>query len=303
MSNYSDSKFNDTDDNSSWQKTFKLVPERSTVLDIGCSNGVFGERLIAEKGCIVDGIEIDKGDIHAAKKVLRNVYDIDIERQVIKLPQKYDVVFMGDVVEHLARPAQTLAKVRGLLKPEGVFIFSIPNITHMSVRLMLLQGKIEYGRTGLLDEAHLHFYNSSEIKRVLQAAGFALISLDNTINDLPEDVLSAEFHKLGLDVKPEFKKIAQSLDAVAYQFIGIAKPGKAEKIELPKSSPENVVEKYYKSLEAEYNKSVKAIQADRQNLTKELERLRKENKVLNKKLAIRAERFVKNRLLKKGSDK
>lgn len=303
MSNYSDSKFNYSDENSSWQKTFNLVPAKSTVLDIGCSTGVFGERLIVEKDCVVDGIEIDKGDILAAKKVLRNVYDINIELQEINLPQKYDVVFMGDVVEHLARPAQTLVKVRDLLKPEGIFLFSIPNITHMSVRLMLLQGRIEYGRTGLLDETHLHFYSSAEIKRVLQAAGYTLVSLDCTINDLPESVLEAELKKIGLEATPEFKKLAQSLDAVAYQFIGIAKTGKVKKVKLPKSSPENVVDKYYKSLEAEYHKSVKAIQADKKNIVKELERLRKENEILNRKLTVRAERFVKKKLLNHGAKK
>jgi 2-polyprenyl-3-methyl-5-hydroxy-6-metoxy-1,4-benzoquinol methylase len=303
MSNYSDSKFN-KDENSSWQKTFNLVPEKTTVLDIGCSNGVFGERLIKEKECTVDGIEIDKGDIAEAKKKLRKVYEINIENQPLALQETYDVVFMGDVIEHLARPAETLTKVKGLLKPDGIFIFSIPNITHMLVRLMLLGGKIDYGRTGLLDETHLHFYNSAEIKRVLNAAGFSIVLLDYTVNDLPKEILHKEFKELGLDVRPEFYKIANTLDAVAYQFVGVAKKGVVKKDILPKTSPENIVDKYHNELKGEYEKSLKAVTADKQNMEQDLKRLQEENEKLNKLIAVRVSKYIKGRATRiRGTEK
>lgn len=274
MSNYSRSKFNDADDNTSWQKTFRLVPEKSTVLDIGCSSGSFGKRLIEEKDCVVDGIEIDDGDIKKAKKILRNVYKYNIETDDLKLKNKYDIIFMGDVIEHLARPIEALKKVRALLKPSGKLVFSVPNITHMSVRLMLLSGNITYGRTGLLDETHLHFYNSTELYRVLNSAGFKVEVFDYTVNDIPEKQLKQELAKLGLSTQPKFKKLANSLDTVAYQFVGVAVPGPIKKQQLPATSPDNIVSKYIDELNQANKENIERIVARQKQLEKENQTLK-----------------------------
>lgn len=283
MSNYSDSDFK-ADPNSSWNKTFKLVPNNSLVLDVGCSSGAFGEPLILQKKCTVDGIEIDDGDIAEAKKKLRNVYKIDIERDPISIDHKYDVIFFGDVVEHLAQPIKALEKIKPLLKKNGILIFSIPNITHMLVRLMLLSGKIEYGRTGLLDETHLHFYNSKEIYRVFNEAGYKVETFDYTVNDMPFKLVKRELGELGLEPNEKFKSLLQSTDAAAYQFIGIAKKSKTvTKQPLPKSSPHNIVEDYIKEMKAQYEEAVKGLADDRQKIIEDL------NRIVSERDALRAD--------------
>jgi 2-polyprenyl-3-methyl-5-hydroxy-6-metoxy-1,4-benzoquinol methylase len=270
MSNYSDSKFDFGDPNTSWYKTFNLVPKNSLVLDVGCSSGAFGEQLISQKNCTVDGIEIDDGDIVKAKKKLREVYKIDIERDPINIDQKYDVVFFGDVIEHLAQPIRALEKIKKLLREDGVLIFSIPNITHMSVRLMLLSGKIEYGRTGLLDETHLHFYNSKEIYRVFNEAGYKIDSFDYTINDMPYDLVKKNLKELGLQAEESFKSLLRSVDAAAYQFIGVATKSKTKtKQSLPRSSPHNIVEGYIKEMKAQYEKAIADLADDRQKVVED----------------------------------
>src|SRR5476651_805519 len=70
MSNYSDSNFAN-DSNTPWFKVLKLIPDKSKVLDIGCSSGNFGSVLIKEKKAIVDGLELDKGDAKTAGSRLR----------------------------------------------------------------------------------------------------------------------------------------------------------------------------------------------------------------------------------------
>ena len=287
MSNYSDSQFNFSDPNTSWHKTFHLVPENSCVLDIGCSTGNFGEQLIKQKKCIVDGIEIDDGDINEAKKRLRKVYKINIETEDVKLSQKYDVVFLGDVIEHLAKPSTTLKKLHSLLNKEGVLLFSMPNITHMSVRLMMLEGKIEYGRTGLLDETHLHFYNREEIYRVLNSAGFEVIKFDYTINDIPFEKAKENLKKMGLTPNDEFKKLLKTTNAAAYQFIGIAKVNKSIKPQkLPKLSPHNIVEDYINDMKGEYENAIKGLKEDRAKIIKDLNNLIKERDSLEQQLGV-----------------
>jgi 2-polyprenyl-3-methyl-5-hydroxy-6-metoxy-1,4-benzoquinol methylase len=274
MSNYSNSSFNYDDANTSWAKTFELIPEGSVVLDVGCSSGTFGAELIKKKQCTVDGIEIDDDDLAKAKKNLRKAYKFNIETDELVIDTEYDIIFMGDVVEHLARPAAALHKLRSLLKDDGKLVFSIPNITHISVRLMLLEGKIEYGRTGLLDETHLHFYNRAEIHRVFNEAAFKIVSFDYTVNDMPFDLAKEKLSALGLVATQKFKKLLNSTDAAAYQFIGVAAKSTAKKSQpLPPSSPRNIVGDYIAEMKREYEKAIADLQQHVKNVSEDRDRV------------------------------
>lgn len=300
MSNYSASDFKD-DPNTSWYKTFRLIPEKSEVLDIGCSNGTFGEQLIKQKSCAVDGIEVDDGDIAEAKKKLRNVYKMDIERDEIDIDHSYDVIFMGDVIEHLANPTHALERIKKLLKGGGILVFSMPNITHMSVRLMLLSGNIEYGRTGLLDETHLHFYNREEIYRVLNAAGYKVKTFEYTVNDVPFELAKRELAELGLTPGKKFKDLLRTTNAAAYQFIGVAeKSKKAERQSLPASSPDNIVGNYIDELKTDYEKAIEDLKLnlkktaeDRDRVVADRDRLKDE---MSHTIATRTLRYAKRKL-------
>ncbi len=274
MSNYSESKFIEGKPNSSWYKTYHSIPEGSTVLDIGCSSGVFGERLIKEKNCIVDGIEINSEDIKEARKKLRNVYKFNIELDELSIKERYDIVFMGDVIEHLAKPVEALKRVKKLLKPTGSLVFSIPNITHMSVRLMLLKGSIEYGRTGLLDETHLHFYNQEEVYRVLNAAGFKITDFDYVERDIPLSVISNELSKIGLKMTDDFREITQSINGAAYQFTGRAIPSKVKAKPLITKSPIDLTDKNVNNLKKKHEKIVQSITKERDAAVEELKEIK-----------------------------
>src|ERR1017187_9722459 len=102
MSNYSDSQFVEHP-NTPWYKVLKMIPTRSRVLDVGCSSGNFGKILIKEKQCVVDGIELDPGDAEAARGVLNNVHVLNIETDDISMLEEkaYDIIYFGDVIEHL----------------------------------------------------------------------------------------------------------------------------------------------------------------------------------------------------------
>lgn len=224
MSQYSDSAFTE-DTNSSWFKAFNYITAKSSVLDIGCSSGHFGEVLIDRKKCIVDGVELDKNDFETAKKKLRNVYRLNIETDDLSaIEQKYDYIYLGDVIEHLVHPIESLTRIKGLLKPTGKLVFSIPNMSHISVRLMLLKGDLIYGKTGLLDVTHLHFYTHNEVQRVFSGAGYVISELDPVLIDYPEELVAKELGFVGLEVTDKFMGFARKTEASVYQFVGYAQP-------------------------------------------------------------------------------
>ncbi len=258
MSNYSDSSFS-KDENSSWYKVYGFIKPNSTILDIGCSSGNFGEIINAEKKCIVDGVEIYEDDFIEAKKKLRNVFKLDIETDDLSaIKEKYDYVYFGDVIEHLKDPVKSLVRIKKLLNSSGQIIFSIPNMAHLSVRLMLLQGKLEYGETGLLDKTHLHLYTHEEVQRVFNEAGFQITKLDPVLKDFPKELIGKELQKVGLKLTNKFVEFTRSTDASVYQYVGMAKPGSAiNSKKLNISSPVDIFQVYLNQTKKHFEAKIK----------------------------------------------
>lgn len=277
MSNYSDSAFDDSNQNTSWYKIFNLIPQDSKVLDVGCSSGHFGQVLIERKNCTVDGIEIDNDDAVRAREHLRNVFVLDIERDGLSdLDTDYDVIYFGDVIEHLVQPAKALAKIKNLLKPTGTLVFSVPNMAHVAVRLALLEGKFEYSETGLLDKTHLHYYDREELERVLHEAGFELVGLDYVRKDYPRELITNKLEKIGLTGSDAFFERMSAVEASAFQWVGQAKPAlKTTPVRRLQFGPVDDFQNYLNDIKTGHQVEVERLERQRQELEQELQRLNK----------------------------
>jgi hypothetical protein len=204
---------------------------------------------------------LDESDAKAAKKHLRNVWNLNIETDDLSaITEKYDYIYFGDVIEHLYTPIPSLRRIRPFFKPGGQLVFSLPNMAHLSVRLMLLQGDFQYGETGLLDKTHLHFYTTAELERVLKEAGYSLIHFDPVLKDFPEELVRQELKKVGLEVTDEFMDYTRTNEASIYQMVGAAKlaPVSAKTVpaKLPGSSPVDIFQGYLANVEKTYKKQL-----------------------------------------------
>ncbi len=239
MSNYK-GVYKPDAENDPWNKVFDMVKKGSTVLDVGCSTGNFGEALIKHKGCIVDGIEPDKGDYSKATHKLRQVVNSFAEEAMTNTfkGRKYDHIVLLDVSEHIYDPVALLKLFKTHLNPGGSILFSIPNMAHVSVRLMLLAGDFEYGETGLLDNTHLHFYTLHEIDRVFSAAGYSISKFDNTEAIYPLTLIENQLKKLGIKHTPTLEKLLTEDDARVFQYVGMAEVGKVQNVRRTHYSPD-----------------------------------------------------------------
>ncbi len=247
MSNYSRSSFDASNTNSAWYKAFHLIPPKSLVLDVGCSSGNFGAELIARRGCIVDGIEVEPGDAKTAAKKLRKVYSLDVEKNDLSsIKEKYGVIYFGDVIEHLVDPPKTLKKLKPFLKQDGKIVFSIPNMAHATIRLLLLKGNFEHTETGLLDKTHLHFYNLREVERVFNEAGYSVDNVDFVKKDYPNSLIDKNLEDIGLTASKKFYELMHQPEAAAFQFVGSAVVGKSAKnFKREQFGPIDLFESYY----------------------------------------------------------
>lgn len=229
MSVYSNNRLVKENVNDAWFKIFQFIQPGARILDVGCSSGNLGAALKKEKQVTVIGVDIDADDVTLAKKNLDEAHVVNVEKDSLSKFGKFDYVIMADVIEHLVDPISVLKKIKPALKSDGRFIFSIPNMANATIRIELLKGRFEYHDWGLLDRTHLHFYDHHEIDRVFSGAGFKIESMDCTVRNIPEKILKKELRSIGLSPTKEFIDFLNEPDALTYQFIGVAVPGKQTK--------------------------------------------------------------------------
>ena len=110
-------------------------PGRFAVLDLGCWVGV----LLAEareRGWDTLGVEPSEfASSYARDRLGLEVMRADLFEADLG-GRRFDAIVMGDVIEHLPRPADALDRMAGLLKPGGVAYLALPNAGSRLARRM-----------------------------------------------------------------------------------------------------------------------------------------------------------------------
>lgn len=169
------------DPQSSHQQVLKLTRHfagRGPVLDVGAAQGMLGQAL--GKQLPIDAVEPHPRWAEHARAYYRQVFATGIE--AAPLPHnEYSAVVCADVLEHTADPVAVLRQLRQSAKPDAVFIISLPNVAHLSARLLLLAGQWPQMERGIFDRTHLHFYTRRTAEHMLAEAGLRVLRARPTV--------------------------------------------------------------------------------------------------------------------------
>ncbi len=111
------------------------ISKEVNILDIGCGNGYFLDRL-KESG-FMNLYGVDLANFLANKSHKHRVVDINVE----KLPfenKSFDVIIATQVLEHLENYFLILQETERVLKKGGYFIFAIPNQFNIFAKIKFL---------------------------------------------------------------------------------------------------------------------------------------------------------------------
>jgi len=205
-----------------------MVGRGGRVLEVGCSVGHVTEHLVAAGNTVV-GIEIDPEAAELARRVTTEVHVADIDRTPLGalVEPGFDVVLLGDVLEHLRDPDAALADAVALLAPDGRVVISVPHVGFVDVRLMLLEGTWAYQGDGLLDRTHLRWFTYAGLGELLAGSGLTATRVER---------VRLGPHESGLPVTPgrhsaDVIRFAMAdPEAATYQFVIEARraaPGEA----------------------------------------------------------------------------
>lgn len=166
------------------------LPTQSKVLDVGAASGTLA-RMCQNKNLRLFGIEPNPDWAQIASPLYEKVWICSISDIDPELLRGFDVVVLGDILEHLSDPQAVLQKLVESQSPNSLFLISIPNIANLWVRLHLLLGHFEYADRGILDRTHLRFFTRKTLITMVKSTGLDIISIQTT--PIPLELISRLF--------------------------------------------------------------------------------------------------------------
>ena len=139
-------------------------------LDVGCGNGRILQEASRWQNWELVGLEPIEEVAHYTKEKLNiPVYPYTFEQLDVSEDNKFDIITMWDVLEHLPSPMQSFERVSNLLNDNGVFIFSIPNYQSID-RKIFNKYWIGYDLP-----RHLYVYPHDILRKMLENVGMRLV--------------------------------------------------------------------------------------------------------------------------------
>lgn len=116
---------------------FDVNDESVEFLDVGCFEGHLLDRLRAA-GVVwkTNGVETNRKAVEIARGKGHDVWHATGEDAVFVIPQhrRFDILFLGQVIEHFIDPRAVLLRLNTLLKPGGVLLMTTPNLDSRQLR-------------------------------------------------------------------------------------------------------------------------------------------------------------------------
>jgi 2-polyprenyl-3-methyl-5-hydroxy-6-metoxy-1,4-benzoquinol methylase len=146
------------------------------LLDIGCTRGDWALRWQSQ-GWKAAGVDVNPEQIGLAINSGIDAHVCDLNRDALPFDDaQFDLIFAGEVIEHLIDTDGFLREVSRCCKPGGNLLLTTPNLASFENRARLLLGIYPKWLNYNLDgSGHVRLYTPRTLKRQLMAHGFRVV--------------------------------------------------------------------------------------------------------------------------------
>lgn len=196
------------------------------VLEVGCGSGSLARAYRQRNpGVHYTGVEMVEDAARRAADACNDLVRGDIEARScldaldeLRRDPGWDLLVLGDVLEHLFDPLRVLAQLRTRMTAGATCLACIPNIGHVSIVYQLLRARWDYADAGLLDRTHLRFFTQPTMTGLFQQAGWTVHECTARVFE-PEASARAIAPLLALAPTLGMDPAAMELHLSAYQWI------------------------------------------------------------------------------------
>jgi methionine biosynthesis protein MetW len=149
----------------------------NNILDIGCGDGSNLKILKQQyKNSKLYGVTLSEREKEICLKSGIECLIFDIESGIREpfFNEKFDLIILSHVLEHLINPALVLRNLVQILNNGGEILIGVPNTLNYQQRIKFLTGKWNYTQSGILDRTHLTFFTFDNILELLEIESLGL---------------------------------------------------------------------------------------------------------------------------------
>ncbi len=143
--------------------------EHTSALEIGCLYGYLLQCLKADYK--VKGIELDKEAVKYCNGQSLDVKETSVEDFLSKQNEKFDIVILSHVFEHILKPKDILQGLRKILSKDGKLIISVPNSDSICRKVF----RRYWGWWQV--PVHINHFNENALRRIANENNFDVVDV------------------------------------------------------------------------------------------------------------------------------
>jgi len=133
-------------------------------LDLGCGSNDFALNFESISNFLIDQTDVDAKNLENKKKGRGSFFRYDINDKDVKLKNKYDIIFLLDVLEHIKNDKEFLDSCYFHIKEGGFLIINVPSIPELFSKYDNAVG-------------HYRRYSKKKIEILIAESKFKIVSI------------------------------------------------------------------------------------------------------------------------------
>lgn len=178
-----------------------------SVLDLACGDGIL-TKIFAEHYERVVGVDASHIHLEKAKETVKNAIFYESLIEDFKTEEKFDNIFMLNILEHVENPIDILKKAASFLKEEGTLIVQVPNCDAINRKIAVIMGTLlscdELSPFDINIAGHRRSYNLQTLTDEIKNANLKVVKTGGVFYKMLSTPQINWFLKEGLWEKEEF---------------------------------------------------------------------------------------------------
>ena len=141
------------------------------ILECGITRGGVAD-ILSREGANCFGIDISPRKLDGIK-----IIEKDLNDGFPEFKSKFDIIFAGELIEHMFDDIKFIKGCRENLKSGGLLIITTPNLMFTVSRFLMLLGNMPLFSVGL---GHYNVYNKKTIENLIKREGFEILKTSST---------------------------------------------------------------------------------------------------------------------------